>query len=263
MIYNISKLPNLETQILGKTFFHEPTTASTQTVVKDLLAQGYGSGTTVLADHQTDGKGTKGRTWFSLEEPQIYLSFLIAKKDLPFSEVPMLNIVLGICMVRYLRDLGIPNCSLKWPNDVYIGQKKVCGILSELVLHGWNAFVISGVGLNYEGDSKSFSPELHATATIVKEHTEDLPDRLTFVAEYLFRLECYLDQIRQDSVRIFQRDFEALWRYRNQTISVRDGGNEYQGTATSIDKDGALLLETKQGNKRILTGDIFIPTTIL
>lgn len=253
--------PYLKTASLGKPFFHVDRTASTQTLLKDLLKQGFGHGTSVLADQQSEGRGSKGRTWLSLTGPQILLSFAFDAESMPIKNIPILNIVVGIVMVRLLRRLG-PVARLKWPNDVYVEDKKICGILSELISARGKNYVVVGLGLNHSCEASDLPQEISARATVLSDHIRPVPDRFQIVCDYYESLESYLKKLSSQHSTLIQDDFKELWLYKDTPIRVDDGSVHMEGVANEIDSNGALILETSSGKHKILSADIS-PLTVL
>ena len=142
-------------------------------------------GTLVLTDHQPAGKGTQGRSWFSLPKPQLMFSLLI-QPNLPIKVFPIINILCGILMVKSLNEFDI-EAQVKWPNDIFIQGKKAGGILSELI----DGKVVLGIGVNTEGNEEDFPKELRDIATTVSMHGKI--DRFDLLNSFLTRLEMALD----------------------------------------------------------------------
>ena len=125
--------------------------------------------TFVSCDFQTDGHGRLNRTWSSNFGENLLFSFLIKDKKI-IEKVNGLSILIGVCVFKALKKLGVNNLTIKWPNDVYIGEKKVCGILLESVLSGEEQpYVIVGVGINV--NQTEFLGEFFTTPTSLKLET--------------------------------------------------------------------------------------------
>ncbi|MCC7459728.1 MAG: biotin--[acetyl-CoA-carboxylase] ligase [Proteobacteria bacterium] len=174
-----------QTRTLGHTFHHLPTTDSTQTYLKNLMqANEAPIGTLVLTDHQPAGKGTQGRTWFSLPKPQLMFSLLI-QPNLPIKNFPVINVLSGILMAKSLEEFEV-NAQVKWPNDIFIQGKKAGGILSELI----DEKIVLGIGINTDGQEEDFPKELRSIATTVSLHGK--VDRFDLLNSFLIRLEAAL-----------------------------------------------------------------------
>lgn len=253
------KLAHLKTEHLGQSFFHIETANSTQTTLKDLIKQGFGHGTAVLCDHQLRGRGSKGRTWFKLPEPQIYLSVALEPAYLPVQQLPLVNIILGVVMVKLIHSLDVSSCAMKWPNDVYIDGKKVSGILSELIQIDNRSIVLVGIGVNFHGNLESFPTELRTSATILELHVKKPIDRYDFISNYFDQLESYFNFIKKNGIGCIIKDFEDVWLYKDHPIRVIEGGKQYSGVAHTIDHTGALQLDTGKQKIAVLSGDIVKP----
>lgn len=253
-----SKLEGLSALALGHDFFRVAETGSTQDDLKRLIDAGHGHGTTLLADRQTSGKGTRGRSWFSLEEPQILLSFAMGRETLPESW-PALNVALGIVLADYLRTLGV-DAGVKWPNDIYVDGKKIAGILSEVYAPAPDrAFLIFGIGLNYRATVDEFPHELRETATALSTHLPYPPSREDFLAKFFPLIEAYFMAIHRDPERLCA-DFRRLWVYPDRPITIDDGIVRLNGWATDIRPDGALLVKSSGNERPCLTGTVRLPS---
>lgn len=239
------------TNLLGKNFHHLPTVDSTQNFLKNLLKTNQAPiGTLILADHQQTGKGTQGRSWFSLPNPQLMFSLLI-KPHLAPQKLPLINILCGILMAKSLEEFNV-HAMIKWPNDVYIDGKKVGGILSELT----DGKIVLGVGINVEATSKDFPAELEHIATAVSLHAPNPVDRHELLNQFLIRLEEALEWKPDDLISFCQREFEKRWIYRGEKIQILQDSRILQGISHHITSSGALELITDTGVEKIIGGTI-------
>ncbi len=243
------------TQYLGKNFIHFETIDSTQSHLKKLLQENKAPvGTLILADHQQTGKGTQGRTWFSLPKPQLMFSLLL-KPKFPPQKLPMINILSGVLMASVFEEFGV-YAKVKWPNDVYIDGKKVGGILSELYVHQNEPHIILGIGMNIDASSADFPNEIKATATALSLYCTNC-DRMDILQRFLTKLEHALYTWSTDELIAFtQKEFERLWLYRNKSIEVSQENKTLRGTSSQIDPFGALQLKTSAGIEKIISGTV-------
>ena len=247
-------LDGLRTSFLGRRAFRAERTPSTQDDLRALLDQGHPNGTLVWADHQTAGRGTRGRSWFSLPDPQLMVSFALRSDHLP-GAWPLLNVGLGIAVAKTLRRLGLLQAGVKWPNDVTLDGRKVAGILSEIHSTQGQTFALVGLGLNHRGDPTSFPKEFRATSTILSEHLFPLPSIEMLLVEILSEVEEMLSQARSHP-EVLQQDFATLWIHKNCPLRIDDGIHTHHGEAREIREDGALLLQTPSGLIPILSGTV-------
>ena len=148
---------------------------STNTWAKDLAKEGMPEGTICVTDAQTAGKGRRGRTWISPKGESIYMSLILRPEILP-EQASMLTLVMGLSVVEACEKLYQVDAHIKWPNDMVINGKKVCGILTEMSLAGSKIdYVIVGTGINV--NQSSFAEEIQKTATSIALEVGHVVDR--------------------------------------------------------------------------------------
>lgn len=243
---------HLRTRALGSRIFIFPTTDSTNRLALDMGRKGAPHGQTILAEAQTSGRGRLGRTWTSPAGKGIYLS-LILRPKLELSQVSKLTLAAAVAAAEALEAFGMRNVQIKWPNDLLIQGQKVCGILTEMVAEADRVeCVILGIGINVN----STAADLPAHATSLKLEAGKTFDRSALTAELLNRLEERLNQV---AGRAWD-ETRAAWNRRSavkgRTVKVTTLSEAVQGTAQGIDLSGALLVKTRDGLKKIYSGDV-------
>jgi BirA family biotin operon repressor/biotin-[acetyl-CoA-carboxylase] ligase len=162
---NTSEFQPLEKAPLGLPLTELDEATSTNDVLRALAGQGAAEGTAVVARTQTHGRGRQHRPWHSPSGMGLYLSVLL-RPPWPASESGPLALLAGIAVATALQQLGVPGVTLKWPNDVLAGGKKICGVLIEPALRGERIeYAVIGIGVNVRHSAADFPPELRATAT--------------------------------------------------------------------------------------------------
>jgi len=224
---------------------------STNEVAKKLAAIGAPEWTIVSSDSQTEGKGRLGRRWIS---PQggLWIS-IVLRPDIEESRLPIIPMVSGISVAKVLCDMyGLP-AKLKWPNDVLLKERKVCGILAEA---GENVeYVVVGIGINANIDMNKFPAQLrNSTTTISTELKREVDLNALKIG--------LLDQFKEDYNNLIRQDFSILkeeWRHLSSTlgqkVKVITPKEIIEGNAIDIDGEGALLIEVSGRIKRIFSGD--------
>lgn len=200
----------------------------------------------VFAEKQIAGKGRLGRKWFS-EYGGLYFSIALMP-GLSIDDVPKITLTTGLAVCEALNELGL-NARIKWPNDVLIGRKKVCGILCEIVGEVESPLVIVGIGVNV----KNGIPR-------------DLKDKATTIKEFkdLLLLDVFkkiIEKFKLNYKMLIDGEWDTIrWRWieKSDTIGrdvvVKVGNKEYSGKATSIDEDGGLVLD---GKTKVYSGECF------
>lgn len=233
-------------------------TPSTNDVLKQKMALGGELPALVVTEHQTQGKGRRGRSWESGVARNITMSFGWRFEQGP-SVVEGLSLAVGVEIAKVLRKLGISNPGLKWPNDIHIDGQKICGILLELVADQDVCRVVIGIGLNVES-----TPEQEAK---VDQPWTDLSSRLTHTPNRN-ELIAQITQGLEEMCRIFAQGdgmvhYHPQWQafdvLFNQPVTVYSaGGRQQEGVARGIDGSGALKLETATGIELLHGGEISV-----
>lgn len=225
---------------------------STNDVGLAWLGEGARSGSVVIADEQTQGRGRLGRSWYAPAGTALMFSYLLRPDVQALARVGMLG-ALAVC--EALEILGLTDVGIKWPNDVQIGRRKVCGVLPEAAWDGGSlAGVVLGIGINVRVD---FTDSPFADSAISLESALAKPVKRTeLLKQVLERLDSRASDRNRPAL------FEA-WRERlnmlHQPVSVVSGGNTIEGVAEGVDDDGALLVRGAGGVlRRALAGDIAI-----
>jgi len=220
---------------------------------RDLARSGAGEGVAVIAGQQTHGRGRLGRTWFAAEG-SLAMSVVLHPR---LSQLPQLLMLAALAVVQAVHQVTGLQPRLKWPNDVLIGGRKLCGILTESDLLGNEVkFAIVGIGLNVNYDTRS-APEISDIATSLSRelgHEVPLP---VITARLLEALETLYLELKAG------RSLVGRWRDNLETlgrnVKVRTGQAIEQGFAESVTDDGSLLLRRNDGSlATIVVGDVTV-----
>jgi BirA family biotin operon repressor/biotin-[acetyl-CoA-carboxylase] ligase len=245
----------LKTEFIGHNIHWEYEVSSTNTLALQLAEKGAPEGTVVVSECQKQGRGRMGRTWVSQPEIGIYLSLILRPNFVPM-KAPGITFMSAIAVVEALeRTLGI-KATIKWPNDVMIGGKKVSGILTELkaemeCIH----YVIVGIGINV--NNKKFPKAFRDKVTSLSLELKENVSRVQLVQTLLHALErWYLITLRDGLERTFDR-WRELSCTLNSRVEVNVGDEVLEGIATRLGSDGSLCLKLDSGiEKQILAGDV-------
>ncbi len=236
----------LRTRAVGRPLHLLEEADSTNSVALALAAAGAADGTVVVAERQTAGRGRLGRVWFSPPGDNLYGS-LILRRKVPreqlaawLSWVPLAS---ALALVHAVRDMTGLEPTVKWPNDVLIGTRKVAGVLCETASLGAEAPVVVGVGLNVNTPLERFPEDLQETATSLAAEARRSFDRAAILAELLNQLEAHLDRLAGSEASGLADEYRARCATlgRRVRVSLADGA-VVTGLAESIGPDGALLV---------------------
>ena len=248
--------PYILTQIFGKKIFAFDVLDSTNVKAKSLALDNVAEGTVVIADNQTAGKGRLGRTWNSEAGKNLTFSVIIRPRISP-QHLGILSLYAGVSVARAISQLSNKTVHCKWPNDVLLNKKKVCGILSESVTsNGSITAVIIGIGINI--NQRKFSSELHGKATSFAIETGREIDRRTILAEILQELETGYADIRSGSFDTILRQWTEYSSFIGQPVSIDQHGTIVRGIASHVADDGGLVIRTNGKEVKILAGDVTI-----
>ncbi|MCL2625511.1 MAG: biotin--[acetyl-CoA-carboxylase] ligase [Cystobacterineae bacterium] len=247
--------PFLRTTWMGKNFFHWESLDSTNTQAK-LLAQTTGChGDVVVCEQQRQGRGRRGRSWFSVSGG-LFFSVLL-KPNLPLHCAPELTLVTAVALAKALRELGA-EVWIKWPNDLQVGGKKLVGILTELVSDGKKTQgVVVGIGVNVNGREEDFPEDLRARATSLAAALGGLQSKACVLAVLLQHLESWFDLYASEGFIPIAAAWTALSSTLGQRVRLDLGNEVKEGEALHIDSTGALVLKGDDGQEFcILAGDV-------
>ena len=232
---------------IGREIEYHQSLASTQERARALAGSGS-EAAVVVADHQSAGQGTRGRSWEAPAGASLLASWLFRPAP---AEPALFALLAGVAVARTLERLGMTEASLKWPNDVEAGHKKVAGALAHATTDGEGGSLVLGIGVNVHQRLDDFPPALRATAT-----------SLLLAGHAVDRLSLFVDLTRElERVALTSERPSALaeWRKRSTLLGrevevMRDGRPDVRGVARDIAEDGALLV----GSERVVVGDVRI-----
>lgn len=254
----------LVTRGLGRPLHFHPSVDSTNVLAAKLARDGAAHGTAVIADAQRHGKGRLGRRWVSPPGLNLYLS-VILRPAKPAADAPQLSLLAAVGVARTIAAQTALTPVIKWPNDVQVSGKKVCGVLTEMQAEGPRLrSVVVGIGVNLNAPQTAFPSELRDAAASLRVLTGQPIDRAAFTLCLLAHLEKSYAVWVEDGfseVAAAWEGFAAPLLGRPMTVTA--SGGTATGIARGLDRDGALLLETEPGwpPRRIVAGDVSVAPT--
>lgn len=230
-----------------------PVIDSTNQYLLDRLAE-LESGDACVAEYQQAGRGRRGRRWFSPFGANLYLSMFWRLEQGPAAAVG-LSLVIGIIMAEVLQDLGAKDVRVKWPNDLYLKDRKLAGILVELTgKTGDAAQIVIGAGLNMV--MRNVQSEVVNQAWTNLQEAGVKIDRNTLAVRLIKDLRTSLTLFEQEGLAPFLSRWEKLDNFINRPVKLLIGEKEVYGTSRGIDAQGALLLEQDGVIKPWVGGEI-------
>lgn len=229
---------------------------STSSELLRRAANGAPSGTVVVADAQTAGRGRRGRAWISAPEASLTFSVLWRfAADAP--SLGGLSLAVGTALADGLERLSLAGIGLKWPNDVLFDDAKLAGILVELASDRRGTSAVIGIGLNLLPPTG----ELDRPAAGLSDIANAVPERHVVLATLLAALAETLDRFAKGGFAALRPAWQARHAWQDRTVCLlQDGGPPVIGRCLGADEDGALRIETAAGVRRFLSGDVSLRT---
>jgi BirA family biotin operon repressor/biotin-[acetyl-CoA-carboxylase] ligase len=244
---------------IGQSVIYLKAVDSTNEYAFGLAKNGASEGTVILADEQTRGRGRLQRVWQSPPGRNIYTS-IILRPPLKPALAPQITLTAGVAVADLLSQYSVKGVSLKWPNDVQIGDRKVCGILTEMKVLGDRVdFVIVGIGLNVNMQKEDFDAGIRDRATSVREETGSVISRQDLAVQLYQRLEKWYKILLEDGFPPVRKSWLAFAGILGRRIRVDPLKDAQGGEVIGVDADGALLIKNESGiRQRVIAGDIIV-----
>ena len=244
-IYNETTIADqIHTKWAGKTVHFARKTDSTNLWIKRLAKEGASEGTLALAEFQSAGRGRLGRSWEVPEGTSVMMSILLRPKFEP-QYAPTLTLVMGMAVAKAVKNLGF-DVSIKWPNDVVVSHKKICGILTEMgVRDGKIDYAVIGVGINV--NIREFPEEMADKATSLYLESGKEFDRSQIPGLVMEAFEEYYEKFAATcDLSGLKEEYESILANYNQPVRVL-AKEPYEGVARGITDGGELLVEKTDG----------------
>lgn len=247
-------LKRLTTSCFGRKLFLFETIDSTNACAKTLAEAGVEEGATVVADYQSNGRGRLGRPWQS-EPGENLLASVVIRPPIERENSSYITFYAAVAIAKAIESVTGRAVECKWPNDILLNRKKVCGILVENSFHHDRLeFSIVGFGINV--NQRSFPTPLDQTATSLAQTFGRSFDRVELLRHILENLdELYHELQRWDFTAILNEWNRRCTMFGNH-VTVTTPGQTVSGTAVRVQEDGSLLIHTQSGDLAVYAGDV-------
>ncbi|MCK9298988.1 biotin--[acetyl-CoA-carboxylase] ligase [Methanoculleus sp. YWC-01] len=256
--YEIRK--QLRTRVIGRQIRHFDSTASTSWVAKKLADETDPEklhGMVIIAEEQTGGVGRLGRAWVS-PAGGIWATILL-KPKIPLDHLFMITMAGSVAIARAIRkEYGI-SALIKWPNDIFIGDKKVAGLLLELSAEADDVhYALLGLGIDANVSLDELSSNLRDTVTTLQAEVGHTVDRVALLARVLREFELRYQQLEDAEYDSIIREWKSLSLTLDHRVAIKTVNKTFTGEAIDIDAHGALIIRKDNGKvERVIAGDCF------
>lgn len=248
----------LNTKWAGCEVVYLDETDSTNVQARKLAEEGAPHGTLVVADRQHGGKGRLGRSWESPAGEGIWMS-LILRPEISTLSASMLTLVLALAVEKGLRVVAGVDSQIKWPNDLILNGRKICGILTEMSSSQMDIqYVVAGIGINVS--QREFPEELKTIASSLYMETGELFERERVVAAVMEAVEQFYDifMATGDMSGLIER-YNGRLVNMNQEVCVLAPSGEFRGISRGITSTGSLIVTMEDGTEReVISGEVSV-----
>ncbi|MDQ6978685.1 MAG: biotin--[acetyl-CoA-carboxylase] ligase [Mariprofundaceae bacterium] len=243
---------------IGHPLITLPQVDSTNTLLLRMFEEdpSIAEGTTLVAEQQTSGRGRRGRSWFTAAE-SLACSVLL-KPSVPLGEASTLTLVAAVAVHHALAP-WIPNVRIKWPNDLLVGERKLCGILTESRSQGGELqALVVGIGLNISAPKQGWPDDIATIACSVNECRSTAWSRDACLQAITASFDHYYTLWQRQGFAPIRQAWQTAHAHQDQAITIAGGVAPRHGIARGLDHDGALLLETNDGIERVICGEVHV-----
>ena len=257
-ILNKEELENLRnTEWTGNKVVYFEVTDSTNIQAKRLGEEGWPHGTLVVAGRQEAGRGRRGRTWESPGHTGVFMTVLLRPSFLP-GQASMLTIVAAMAVTKAVRVKYGLDVQIKWPNDIVLNGRKICGILTEMntEIDAIN-YVVIGIGINVSNER--FGDDTAKVATSLRIEGGGEIRRAELIWAVWEAFEAYYGNfIKTGDLQGIKHEYDGYLVNIDRQVRVLDQKEPFTGTARGITAHGELIVETDEGIKRVSSGEVSV-----
>ena len=245
-----------DTRTIAGNILYFDSVQSTNLSAKKAAVEGAQDGTLVVAEDQTGGRGRLNRTWVSPKGVNLLFS-MIFRPNLPPQKVFRLNMTASVSLVEAVYELTSLRPGIKWPNDVFFGNRKLAGILTEFSVTGETVdHVVVGIGLNVNMDPEQY-PEIRDVATSIRAELGHAVSRVELLGKILSRMDVWYNRLIQGEDHKLKTLWNSYSTIIGREVEVHSAEQTLCGRALTIDDEGALIVVAENGiEHRVVCGDL-------
>ncbi len=245
-----------KSEMINKVVFFEETD-STNIRAKILGEEGCESGTLVVADYQSSGRGRRGKEFESPKGESIYMTILL-RPDLSPTKASMLTILTAMAVTKGIEESCGLKADIKWPNDIVYDNKKLCGILVEMSTErDFINYVVVGVGINV--NNSIVSDALKDVATSIKMSTSKEQKRSVIMLNVINTFEKYYNEfMRVGDLSFVKDEYNKSLIHYDKSIVIIQGKEKFEAISKGIDDDGELIIEKDGKTSKVISGEVSV-----
>ncbi|MBF2307924.1 biotin--[acetyl-CoA-carboxylase] ligase [Staphylococcus hominis] len=231
---------------------------STQTIAKQSLVDNQYT-MLILSDEQTKGRGRFNRNWSSSKGKGLWMS-VVLRPNVSFAMIPKFNLFIALGIRDAIQAFSKDKVEIKWPNDIYINDKKVCGFLTEMVANADAVeAIICGIGINLNHQEEDFSDMIRHRATSIRLHYSEEINRYQFLKRLIEEIEKRYHQFLNSSFETIRDEYIRTSNIWHRKLTFTESGEQFIGEAIDIDNDGFLIVKDEDNQmRRLISADIDI-----
>ena len=231
---------------------------STQTIAKQSLVDNQYT-MLILSDEQTKGRGRFNRNWSSSKGKGLWMS-VVLRPNFSIAMIPKFNLFIALGIRDAIQAFSKDKVEIKWPNDIYINDKKVCGFLTEMVANADAVeAIICGIGINLNHQEEDFSDMIRHRATSIRLHHSEEINRYQFLKRLIEEIEKRYHQFLNSSFETIRDEYIRTSNIWHRKLTFTESGEQFIGEAIDIDNDGFLIVKDEDNQmRRLISADIDI-----
>ena len=231
---------------------------STQTIAKQGLVDNQHT-MLILSDEQTKGRGRFNRNWSSSKGKGLWMS-VVLRPNVSFAMIPKFNLFIALGIRDAIQAFSRDKVEIKWPNDIYINDKKVCGFLTEMVANADAVeAIICGIGITLSHQEEDFSDMIRHRATSIRLHHSEEINRYQFLKRLIEEIEKRYHQFLNSSFETIRDEYIRTSNIWHRKLTFTENGEQFIGEAIDINNDGFLIVKDEDNQtRRLISADIDI-----
>lgn len=251
-------LYNQRTNWLGKKIYHYNQIDSTNKEAKKIAANGEKEGSIVISEEQLAGRGRLGRTWVSPFKTGIWMSVILRPQIAP-TDAAKITLIGGLAVCKGIEKITALSPKIKWPNDIVINQKKICGILTEMSAEMEKVnYIVLGIGINV--NNNCFPEDISNMASSLSIEGKKEYNRKELVNEILIKLEKYYEVfINKHSIEDLLEEYKSYCLTLGKEVKIIHKNEEFFGKAVDLSEEGELIVEKENGQViTVFSGEVSV-----